>query len=333
MEDKMSQDRFDQFYMLQTRAKDLEKKNKPKEALELYIDIIDNYFPDTDYSFGRAVSLLREEGNNESAKKYCQLAIERLNAKEIKGDYTFFNAILNELENEENATNKVDLSKFLNRKTIIAVLYSIIALMLSFPFKIYKFAFIIFFAVSLLLIWQIIQALRNNLKITMQTIALLLVGSLTIGSAAMIPKPEWTSFFSLKPLAQVGGSKMIDAPSGTIVGDDDNAKKEKLEQGDLDTLEQVSNDPLVVDDYEIWYEGDVIFLTIFAKNNANDEEIKAATNKILKELNAIKGMKTYENRLGDLYKQYDAKVAVYDEDGTPKFVGLTSRHTLKVKWQ
>ncbi len=329
----MQQDRFDQFYMLQTRAKDLEKKKQANEALDLYIEIIEHYFPDTDFSFSRAVSLLRDKGDNEKAIAYCKLAIERINAKDMKGDYTFFNAILQELEQKEKNNKKsFPIHKYINRKTLIGALYIVIALMLSFPFKIYKFAFIILIAISLLLLLEIIKRVRKNLKVTMQTVALLVAGALTIGSAAMIPRPEWTSFFSLKPLSQVANSGVLDVPSGTVVGEEKNAQSTTLTKDDLATLQSVYNDDLIIDAYEIWFEGDVVFLTIFAKNSASDDEIKSEASRILKELNAIKGMKSYDDRLGDLYKQYDAKVAVYDEAGNPKFTGVTSRYTLKIKW-
>ncbi len=110
----MERDRFDQFYMMQTQAKGLETKGVKRAALDLYVEIIEDYFPDTDYSFQRAVVLLIECGKVERAKEYCKLAIERIENAEMKGNCAFFERQLLQLD-ANKAKNKSNERKFLNK--------------------------------------------------------------------------------------------------------------------------------------------------------------------------------------------------------------------------
>ncbi len=330
----MKQDRFDEFYMLQTKAKGLEKKNLKDSALNIYLDIIENYFPDTDYSFQRAVVLLQEKGETDAIKAHCELAIERIKASEMKGSRQFFEAQLDKL----NAPPKAKLprlnSKLLNTKNVAMALFIAASVLLSLPNKVFKFIFLLFGAIIALLIIDIVKRFKLRISIRLQTIGLIVATVVALGAAMQIPPPEWTNFFSLMPLSEIGSGTQIKEPETSETPDKatDQSEASQISEDDIAALKQLVNENMLAEDYTLKSENGTLTLTIYAKATASNAALKKYAVKILSELNGIKGLNSYENRLGDLYKDGDTVILCIDSYGKLKLEGTVNRYTLKVDW-
>ncbi len=331
----MKQDRFDEFYMLQTKAKGLEKKNLKESALNIYLDIIDNYFPDTDFSFQRAVMLLQEKDETEAIKAYCELAIERISASEMKGSRQFFEEHLEKLNTKPKEKSKFN-SKFLSVKNIVVAIFLMVSILLSLPNKIFKFIFLLFGAIIVLLIVDIIKRVKLRISFRLQTIGLIIAALISFGAVTQIPPPEWTNFFSLMPLSEIGMSKAQTSSSDTENKDNNEQPNQALDSistDDLTALKQLVNDNLLADDYTLKIENNTLILTIYAKATASDIALKKYAIKILSELNGLKSQKSYENRLGDLYKNIDTVVICIDIYGKIRLEGKVNNYTLKIDWR
>ncbi len=327
----MERDRFDQFYMMQTQAKGLETKGAKHAALDLYVEIIEDYFPDTDYSFQRAVVLLIEYGKVERAKEYCKLAIERIENAEMKGNCAFFERQLLQLD-ANKAKNKSNERKFLNKKALLTIAVIASSALLSLPNKIYKFIFLIFLAIIGWLIIEIIKRYRRKISIRPQSVALCVTALIAVGAASQIPPPQWTSFFSLAPLSQIAGdqsSSKNDSASGEA------AKRESvaISADDLSDIKKITLDTLLVKDYDISVDGNTLLLQIKAKQTASKTALKNYAVRILSELNDYKNQKSHEDRLGDLYKDYTASIICTDMTGKVILRGQSNPYTLKIDWQ
>ncbi len=331
----MKQDRFDEFYMLQTKAKGLEKKNLKESALNIYLDIIENYFPDTDFSFQRAVILLQEKNDFETIKKYCKLAIERIDASEMKGSRQFFEEQLEKLKEKPKTKKTFNFNhKFFNAKNIAIAIFLIISILLSLPNKVFKFIFLIFGAIIALLIIDIAKRFKLKLNFRLQTVGLFIAAAISLGAATQIPPPEWTNFFSLMPLSEIGANngQTVKTNDKKDVNDIPNEALQNISEDDLAAIKQLVTDKKLADDFTLKIDNDTLVLTIYAKATASDVALKKYASKILTELSSYKGQKKYENRLGDLYKNIDTMIVCIDSYGKIKLKGKVNHYTLKIDW-
>ncbi len=327
----MKKDRYDQFYLMQTQAKGLETKGAKRAALDLYVEIVEDYFPDTDYSFQRAVILLTECGKTESAIKYCKLAIKRIENAEMKGNSDFFERQLHSI-NGSAKKNKRPKRRIVNIKTLFISAVLIVSALFSLPNKIYKFLFLIFLTVIAWLIGKIVKRYRNKISIKVQTIALFGAALVAVAAASQIPPPQWTSFFSLEPLSQIAENQ-TSATNAKASGDAVDDESVSINADDLSAIKKITLDTLLVTDYDITIQGNNLLLQIKTKQTASKAALKDYAVRILSELNDYKNQKSHEDRLGDLYKDYTANIICTDLTGKVILRGQSNPYTLKIDWQ
>ncbi len=323
----MKKDRYDQFYMMQTQAKGLETKGAKQAALDLYVEIIENYFPDTDYSFQRAVVLLTEYGEVERAKAYCKLAIERIENAEMKGKRAFFERQLTHLK-ADRAIKKSNERKLVTKKTLLRIALVVGSALLSLPNRIFKFIFLIFLAIVCRLIIEIINRYRHKISFRPQSIALFGAALIAVGAASQIPPPQWTDFFSLEPLSKIAQNQSVRSADNTSV-----TSFNSIGDEDLKNLKRLTEDNLIAEDFDISVKGSAIILNIQAKETASSDALKSYAMRILAELNAYKDKKSHEDRLGDLYKDYTAHITCFDSMQKVILRGQSNPYTLKIDWQ
>lgn len=324
----MKQDRFDEFYMKQTQAKAFEKNNLSQKAWALYSEIVADYFPDTDFSFQRLIILSEKLGKTEPLQEICELAISRIQAGEMRGDLHFFKQRLDKImsgQTEANATQ--DNSKSWQKKLLI-IAYLTIALLLSLPFKIAKLMFLIAIGISVWLLIEIIKRVREQMTIKWHSFALSASLIALFLASLQIPPPEWTSFFSLQTLSQVGSGNIINQTTGS-----DEQSAATIEDDHLETLDLMMTNHLLIDHYKIVIKDKQIGLTVYLKTSVTANEAKGSVDQILSELNSIMGHPVQSDRLGELYQSYSAYIEVYDSFNQLLLTGETSRFTQRVKWQ
>ncbi|MCK8058927.1 MULTISPECIES: hypothetical protein [unclassified Fusibacter] len=329
----MKNDKFDEFYMKQTQAKNKEKMGRSSEALKLYLDIIENYFPDTDYSFEHAVLLLEKANRLDEAKSICTTALERIKSGEMKGNKFFFETHLLKID-EKTSSKKSDHhwdipAFFKNRPLIVvSVFYLLAALIYSLPSKIYKFIFIVFIGVALVVLFELLKSARKSLSIKFQSIALIFSLFIAMAAAAQLPPPDWTNFFSLQSISEMNTETTIER---SVAPNED--KDSSISSQDVDTLEAMFESDLVVSELYIEIDDNLISISLYLKPAATTEEAKNAVKSILLELNSIKGYeRPDDNRMGDLYKDYSTQIQVFDSFSNRILRGQVRRFNQKLNW-
>ncbi len=93
----MDQQQFQQMHKLHEKAKRLEKFGKDGDALEIYLQIHQDYFPNTSDLYDRPIVILEKKKRYEEAIDICKLAIERIEADKVSGSSTSFHKKLEQL--------------------------------------------------------------------------------------------------------------------------------------------------------------------------------------------------------------------------------------------
>lgn len=324
----MKQDRFDEFYMKQTQAKAHEKNNLSQKAWALYSEIVSDYFPDTDFSFQRLVILSEKLGKKEQLKEICELAISRIQNGEMRGDMQFFKLHLDKLTSEQTEVSAAQTRPKDWQKKLLFIGYLAIAIVLSLPFKLAKLIFLIAIGISVWLLFEIVKRVREEMTIKWHSIALSASLVALLLASLQIPPPEWTSFFSLQTLSQIGNQSVINQTTSP-----DEQSPATIEDSHLTTLEQMMSNHLLIDHYQIVIKDKQIGLTVYLKASVNADEAKRGVDQILSELNSIMGYPAESDRLGELYQSYTAYIEVYNSFNQLLLTGETSRFTQRVKWK
>jgi hypothetical protein len=328
----MSKDRFDEYFLTLTQAKNHEKLGRDAQALEVFLEIIKTYSPDTDYAYERAVILLEKKLNYSKAKEICIQAIEKIKKGDLTGDLDFYESRLNRIDEKLSALvpkAQSKLPEYLKNHTFIALSlgYMAIALILSLPNKFSKFFFLVFAAISFLLIIEIFKNIKKKLTVKWQSLLLLAFLVATMGAASLIPPPEWTQFLSVgtfttsTPLTSAPPSTSI--PGSTEMNDDD-----------LSILRNLLDSSYIIADYELYYSDRTMDLIVYLTPAASTDAAKEAIVALLKELNAIKGFEPGLNdRLGDLYKHYSVSITGYTSFGERIINAQVFRASQKIGWR
>lgn len=339
----MSKDKYDEYYLTLTQAKNQEKRGLEAQALDTYLEITVNYKPDTDYAFERAVLLLEKKEKFQQAKEVCLLALKRIAEDDMRGNVEFYKNRLEKIE-EKHKNSKKDhpqdqsfqLPAYLRKNTFLALAatYLFISLILSLPDQIAKFAFLVFLAITTLLIIDIAKNIQNQVTIKLQSIILAVSIVATLSSASLVPPPDWAKFLSFQGFSQAASDKPLE--SEPQEKDDSETGDATIESDDLDKLKSLLEKDLIIADYILSIEEKRLYLTVYLAAGATKDEAKGAIASLLSELNSIKGFKRPEegdDRLGGLYKEIIASVDVFDSFGIRLMTGSSNRVSQKISWR
>lgn len=336
----MSKDKYDEYYLTLTQAKNLEKRGLEAQALEVYLQITEKYLPDTDFAFERAVLMLEKRENLETAISICRLALKRIKEDEMRGKPEFYLARLEKLEEKKSAKKvqekgaPLDLPAYFKRHSFIAIAtaYVLVSALLCFPDKFAKFAFLIFFAITLVFVVEIVKQVQRNVSIKRSSIILLVSLIGTLASASLVPPPDWTNFFSLEGFYKSSGQTALEETTTATTAE----PEAEISTDDLDKLKLLLDKDLIIEDYDLAIDGKRLNLVVYLAPAVGKEEAKRAITGLLTELNAIKGFSRADEatgKLGDLYKQVSASIDVYDSFGVLMLRGELNRASQKISWR
>lgn len=336
----MSKDKYDEYYLTLTQAKNLEKRGLEAQALEVYLQITEKYLPDTDFAFERAVLMLEKRDNLETAITICKLALKRIKEDEMRGKPEFYLARLEKLDEKQNTKRaqekgtSLDLPAYFKRNGFIAIAaaYVLISILLSFPNKYAKFAFMLFFAITLVFAFEIVKQVQRNVSIKRSSVILLVSLIGTLASASLVPPPEWTNFFSFQGFYNSNTQTVLEETTTATTAE----PEAEISTDDLDKLKLLLDKDLIIEDYDLAIDGKRLNLVVYLAPAVSKEEAKGAIIGLLTELNAIKGFSRADEatgKLGDLYKQISASIDVYDSFGVLMLRGELNRASQKISWR
>lgn len=339
----MSKDKYDEYYLTLTQAKNLEKRGLEAQALEVYLKITEEYLPDTDYAFERAVLMLEKRSDFEGAQAICHLALKRIKEDDMRGKVDFYTGRLERLSEkakaQKTAAAKSDLPElpaYLKRNSSLALglAYLVVSILLSLPDKLAKLAFLIFFALTLLLIVEVVKQVQKNLSIKYHSIVLLVAMVATLVSASLVEPPEWTNFVSFQGFRASGAAPGLEATSPATTAKEPGASE--IDADDMDKLQSLIEKDLIIADYTLSVDGNRLDLTVYLAPGASENEAKKAISGLFLELNSIKGYSRPggdDDSLGPLYKDVSASIDVFDSFGIRMMRGQLNRANQKISWR
>lgn len=95
---------FNVIFKAYQKARELEKKGQPKEALEIYLDLIVYRPPGTDY-YIRPCIILEKQKEYRKAIDICEIAITEISSKSFNADPNEFHYRIERLEKKLNKQN------------------------------------------------------------------------------------------------------------------------------------------------------------------------------------------------------------------------------------
>lgn len=110
-------DQYAEAYKILKRAKNLERMGSDDRALDLYLELHNNYNPNTSDSFERPVVILERKKRYEEAIDFCNKAIELINDDKLSGTVEKFEKHLSRInEKLKEKPVKVKSEKFTDYK-------------------------------------------------------------------------------------------------------------------------------------------------------------------------------------------------------------------------
>ncbi len=107
----MDQQKLQALFKLQEKAKRMEKYGKYTEALDIYMQIHKDFFPNTSDLYERPIVLLEKKGKFQEAYDLCKIAIERIESKNVSGTTSSFEKRLAILEKKLNGSPDKNIKK------------------------------------------------------------------------------------------------------------------------------------------------------------------------------------------------------------------------------
>lgn len=123
-------ERLNELYILTQKAQKMELVNE-EIALEVYMEIFENYQPKISKTYDSAIRLLEKRHRFEEALSICNNAIELIEAQEISGTVERFQSIKERLERkilESGASTAPPKKKFKLRPSHVIILLAIVAI-------------------------------------------------------------------------------------------------------------------------------------------------------------------------------------------------------------
>ncbi|MGB3367426.1 MAG: tetratricopeptide repeat protein [Acidaminobacteraceae bacterium] len=139
----MNQQQLAEMFKLVEKAKTLERIGNENKALEVYLDVLKNYTPNTSDAYERPAVILERKKRYDEALKICENAIELINDDKLGGTVTKFEKRIEKLKSKmaTEAPSKAKKSKAnLNFKfnfknvAIVIVIFAVIGGVLFFAF-------------------------------------------------------------------------------------------------------------------------------------------------------------------------------------------------------
>lgn len=338
----MINDRFNEMYLKLSQAKNFEKKGNTEAALKGYITVIEEYKPVDSQAYERACALLMQRGRYADAKKYAQLAIEKLKNGDISGAPAFFVGILSKVDERSGANKKIEKSanipialSFADNKFMMAIIAIILALavILSLPDKIFKLLFIVFGSASILFVLEIAKDLKERIKVKLKGVLLFIFVIIAIYGAIKMPKADWQNFFQFPSFGEVQNSGDLEKSISDESKQEDKLKDAEISSDDLSTLKSMAETEFELHSYSIKISESKIKLDLKVKKGCTVDRSREIASSLLKNLNLIKGFESEQGeKLGALYKKYSAEIRITDLSNSTMSVGDSSKRTQKINW-
>lgn len=348
-------DNFNEFYMLQTSAKDFEKKGQDLKALDIYLDVINNYFPNNDFSFERAATLLEKHHRYSEALEICDKAINLIKTEKIEGNKdTFENKIAriktkigNQVESKKQ--KKPEEFKFgvpgfrSNNKVlmIIASIYYITTLVFSLPDKYFQYIFGLALVFSIDYFWEALEKLTKQKPYIKSFLVFLLSLVICIYSGLQFlnTDKEFSAIDSDKQ-SSIPTESTETASSGEGSSEEDvdfDKEPPEIPEKYIDAITNTGNLNHEIDNTFVFLEGRVLFFELIVKPGTSEKNIKRIVEDMAYELGNLmesEGLQGANDKTyGEVYEYYSINIIASNEFDESLLEGTLNGSSNEILWK
>ncbi len=345
-------DRFNEFYLLQSKAKEQEKTGRIDSALNTYIDIVTNYQPNNDFSYDRVTTLLEKKARFNEAYDLCNKAIDLIQSKDIDGDVSKFEKKIARIKSklDESPSPKKQKAKetfhfyfpgFRSHNKVymaLAALYYTLTLFVSLPNHYFRYLVAVTLVFMLSYGFDIVIKLMKKERTLITAIVFFI--SLTLFSFGVYNLPEVNRELNIE---LSGDSSTEDGESTTSAGhqtDEDletDGETPEIPESYIDHTIRTTNNNHEVENSFVWVEGQTVRFDIIVKPATSIERSKKISLESVKSLSSQMvpdGLKpplgTY---LGELYDHYTLSITVSTEFDANFLTGSKSISQEEITWK
>lgn len=129
----MNRNKLNEMYKLIEKAKILDRVGKENESLEIYLDILKNYTPNTSFCYERPAIILEKKKRYNEAREICLKAIELIESQKLGGTVDKFKHRLKRIdeklaESKENFDKNNTTKKNINFKVLSLLTITLLAI-------------------------------------------------------------------------------------------------------------------------------------------------------------------------------------------------------------
>lgn len=307
-----------EYYHLFERAQRLERMGNDDKALELYLEIHENYHPNISLAFERPAIILEKKRRYDEAIDLCEKAISLIEKEMITGSVEKFQARIDKIN--ERRSKHPTAKKDIKRKPKINLYYiiSIVLLILSYYLSrkvnwiIFPVAFLIVFYYKPLVIVLKERSLKNILK----SGGMFFLGFILFMVMIMfLPRNTYFDDIYIDFSSMYEDSEKVDR----IYQEDEFEDLPKIrEEYIVNASNEIILEENVNDAYISVYNDTVVFAIKVPMGTSvnNSKDLALRYIKSLGKLMREEGLSgPFETYLGEVYEYYNIIVAVgYDED-------------------
>jgi len=343
-------DRFNEFYMLQSKAKDLERKGQDDQALAVYTDIIENYLPNNDFSFERAATLLEKKNQFQEALEVCNKAIELIKNKEIEGSIEHFEHKIERLVIKVQAHKKD--SKVIEKEDfhfgvpgfrahnkvimIVAALYYIGTLAFSLPNQYFRYIFFVSLAFALDYFWDALGKLAKRKPLIKSAAVFLIATIICIYSGIQImPEKDIASDFDN---TEASDSESTGTGTGSSADSTDDTDKEppEIPEKYIEAITNTGNNRHFVENTFVLVEDFVVYIDLYVEPSTSAKNAKRVLEDMSYELGSLMESEGVEGpsdkSYGEVFDYYTVMVTVSSEFDENYIKGALSQGSSDFKW-
>jgi len=345
-------DKFNEFYMMQNQAKKFEQGGLDDKALELYLKIVDEYLPNSDYSFDRAATLLEKKFKYTEAIAICEKALEKIRSGDVPGDTDKFQQKIDRMKlkakkdgnsepakgNKEPEIFHFGIPGFRTTSKSVMILgsaYYALAAFASYPDQLYTFLFLFSMAFVGSYGAELMMKLSNNRTCT-KAFAVTLI-ALIIAGYSVAQLPQIKAYWDLEGTQQSEGDGIGDGTGdGTEEPADTDRIPPEIPEKYLESAAKSAEKHPASDNALITVENGQILISLVVKAGASQESIDAISEEMIRTLG---GLMITENlkgptdeSLGELYDFYSVGIQVTDTLEQAVNEGSVSRSASEIKW-
>lgn len=335
--------------MLQTKAKGMERKGQEDQALDTYLDILENYTPNNDFSYERAATLLEKKHRYNEALDICRKAITLIESQKIQGTSEQFKHKIKRIESKLTAegaeTKHISKEDFHfgvpgfrahNRiHMIIGGLYYCFGLVFAIPDKYFRFIFLVALAFTLDYFWETIGKLARK-KPLLKAFSVFLVALAICIYAGVEALPKAKTADLDMPASSESSEEGTGEGTATENVEDSTKEPPQIPESYLEAITKSANSHHFVDNTFVFLEEYTLYFDLLIEPSTSVETAQKVIEDMAYELGNLmesEGIKgPSKDSFGELYEYYGVVITIGSEFDDDLAKGMLTGQNGKIRW-